>query len=94
MIANYMDSPQTLQQCKQKFMLEDIVAQLLARARKGLEISILKVMSHIGIQENEEADKLATAATDPSKCSQEYAIGHEGLQGLYWPIVGDREYEQ
>ena len=67
-------------------MLEDIVAQLLARARKGLRTRILKVKSHIGIQGNEEADKPATAATDPSKCSQEYAIGHEGLQGLYWPV--------
>ena len=26
MIANYMDSPQTLQQCKHKVMLEDVVA--------------------------------------------------------------------
>ena len=34
MVAKYMDSPQTLQQCKHKVMLEDIVAQLLARARK------------------------------------------------------------
>ena len=40
---------------------------------------------HIGIR-NEEADKLATAATDSSKCSQEDAIGHEGLRGLYWPV--------
>ena len=30
MIAKYMDSPRTLQQCKHKVMLEDIVAQLLA----------------------------------------------------------------
>ena len=90
MIAKYMDSPQTLQQCKHKVMLEDIVAKLLARARKGLQTRILqtrilKVKSHIGIQGSEEADKLATAAIDSSKCSQEYAIGHEGLQSLYWP---------
>ena len=85
MIAKFMDSPQTLQQCKNKVMLEDIVAQLIARARKGLRTRIMKVKSHIGIQGNEEADKLATAATDSSKCSQDYAIGHEGLQGLYWP---------
>ena len=32
MIARFMDSPQTLQQCKHKVMLEDIVAQLLAGA--------------------------------------------------------------
>ena len=50
MIAKYMDSPQTLQQCKHKVMLEDIVVQLLARARKGLQTRILKVKSHIGIQ--------------------------------------------
>ena len=30
MIANYMDSPQTLQQCKHKVMLEAILAELLA----------------------------------------------------------------
>ena len=69
MIAKYMDSPQILQQCKHKVMLEDIVAQLLAGARKGLQTRILKVKSHIGIRGNEEADKLATAATDYSTCS-------------------------
>ena len=37
MIAKFMDSPQTLQQCKHKAMLEDIVAQLLARARTELQ---------------------------------------------------------
>ena len=83
MIAKYMDSPQTLQQCKHKVMLKDIVTQLLARARKSLQTRILKVKSHLGIKENEEADMLATAATGSSKCSQEYAIGHEALQGLY-----------
>ena len=49
MIARYMDSPQTLQQCKHRVMLEDIVAQLLSRARKGLEIRTLKAKSYIGI---------------------------------------------
>ena len=29
---------------------------------------------------------MATGATDFSKCSQEYGIGHNGKQGLYWPI--------
>ena len=42
--------------------------------------------SHIGIQGDEEADRLATAATDSSTCSQEHAIDNEGLQGLYWPV--------
>ena len=68
-----METLQTLQQCKHKVMLENIVAQLLARARKDLRTRILKVKSHIGIQGNEEADKLATAATDSSKCSQEFS---------------------
>ena len=55
-VSKYMDSPQTLQQCQYKVMLEDIVAQLLAQARKGLEARVLKVKSHIGIQGKEEAD--------------------------------------
>ena len=29
---------------------------------------------------------LAAAATDSSNFPQEYAIGHKGLQGLYWPV--------
>ena len=86
MIAMYMDSPHILQQCKHKVTLEEIVAQTLAQARKGLQTRILRVNFHIGIQGNEKANKLATAATKSSKCSQEYAIGHEGLQGLYWPV--------
>ena len=79
-----MYSPQTLQQCKHKVMLEDVVAQLLARPRKDLQTKFVRVKSHIGVQGNEEAVKLATAATDPSKCK--YIIGHEGLLGLYWPV--------
>ena len=43
-------------------MLEDIVAQLLARSRKGLQTRSLKVKAHIGNRGNTEADKLATAA--------------------------------
>ena len=81
MIAKYMDSLQTLRRCKHKVMLEDNKAQLLARARKGLQTRVLKVKFHIGTQGNEEADRLAaaaTAATDSSKCSQEYAIGPLG----------------
>ena len=80
MIAKYMSSPPNLLQCKHNVMLEDMVAQLLSRARKGLRTRALRVKSHVGTQENEKADKLATAATEPSKCSQEYAIGQEGLQ--------------
>ena len=34
MIARYIDSAQNLQQSKRKLMLEDIIAQLLARAKK------------------------------------------------------------
>ena len=68
-------------------MLQDIVAQLLARGRKGLQTRILKVKSNVGTQGNKEVNKLVTAATDLCKCSQEYAIGQEGLQGLYWPVL-------
>ena len=64
-IAKYTNSPQILQRCKHKIMLQDIVVHILARARKGLQTRIPKVKSHIGFQGNEEADKLATAATDP-----------------------------
>ena len=63
-------------------MLEDVVVVSLARARKGLQPRVLKVKSHVGIQGEEEADKLAKAPTDPSKCYQEYAVSHEGLQRL------------
>ena len=61
-------------------MLEDIVAQPLASARKGLQTRTLEAKSHIKIQGNEEINESATAASDPSKCYQEYAIGQEGLQ--------------
>ena len=33
-----------------------------------------------------EANDLATGAADPNTCYQEYAIGHKGLQSIYWPV--------
>ena len=85
MIAKYLHTPQSLQQCKHKAILEDIVLKLLQRARVGLITEIVKVKSHIGIMGNEAADKLATTATDPLACTHDYNKGSNGLEGSYWP---------
>ena len=70
MIAKYEDTPKTLQQSKQKFCL-----------RKRGTSRILKVPYRS--QGDDKADKLAPAATGPSKRFQKYV---DGLQGLYWPM--------
>ena len=77
-----------------KVVLADIVAHPLARARKGLQNQNSERESHIETKGNEEANKLATAAIDPRKCSQKYAVCHEGLQGLYWPVEAVKKMNQ
>ena len=66
-------------------MQEGTEAQLLARARKGLQTRILTV-SPISEFGETKANELATAAIYPSKYSQEYVVDNQGLQGLYWPV--------
>ena len=56
MIARYMDSRLTIQQCKQKVKLEDIAAQLQARVKAGLYTDCIMANSHNGILGNKEDD--------------------------------------
>ena len=44
---------------------------LIVRARKGLRTKSLEVKSHTGMLLDQEADYVATVATDPHKCSQD-----------------------
>jgi hypothetical protein len=45
----------------------------------------MKVKSHVGIQENMVADRLAGEATDRSLCDQQVTVGNDGLKNIFWP---------
>ena len=85
-IAKYMDSQQILQQCKYKVLLEGHSSPTSCPRKKRPANQNSESEVPYRMQGNKEAHKLATAATDPSECSRQYGIGHEGLQGFYWPV--------
>ena len=61
--------------------------ELARKASDGvrLEIQLLKVKSHIGIEGNEKADKLAHEACRPRECSDSAREGVEIMEDMYWP---------
>ena len=89
-IAKHLRDPKlTTNDCHQP-MLQAIVQLLTDRARVGLQTTLMKVKSHIGIKGNEMADKLANqaaclAATDESP-DVDVSVEHlEDLKNKFWP---------
>jgi ribonuclease HI len=68
MIHKHLYEPQKHAECKHKELLQAMVTILLRRAKAGNHTTFMKVKSHIGIQGNEVADRLAGEATDRSSC--------------------------
>ena len=68
-------------------LLKVIAQVILSRAKLGLETSLLKVKSHIGVQGNEMADQLANAARDSEQCSISIAIGSDAFNDREWPAI-------
>jgi hypothetical protein len=61
--------------CKHKELLQAIVTRLLGRAKADNYNTFMKVNSHIGIQGNEAAYRLAGVATDTDLCDQHVNSG-------------------
>ena len=65
MIAKHMRCPSLHKECQHEELLSLIVKELARKARDGVKVQLLKVKSHIGIEGNEKADKLAHKACRP-----------------------------
>ena len=68
-------------------LLKAIAASLLQRAHQGLDTTIIKVRSHIGIEGNEIVDKLANDVRDPQACTITCSVGNLAHQGEHWPVL-------
>ena len=61
--------------------------------RAGQTIQIIKVKSHIGIQGNEEADRLARDSCETINCHEEVLDGLPIREHIHWPIQQQPEME-
>ena len=86
-IHKQIHNPRGNQYNTHKELLKAIALALLRRAQNGLCTEIIKVKSHIGIEGNEVADKLANAAREPDACDVSYDVGHLAHQGEHWPVL-------
>jgi len=91
MINKQLYEPRKHAECKHKTLLAEIVSLLIRRAQNGYKTTLAKVKCHIGIEGNEEADKLAGEAVTGSRCDQEQPLGYLGLMDMIWPIKTDTQ---
>ena len=57
-------------------LIQKIAKIMLGRSKQGLKTTMIKVKSHIGIEGNEIADKLANVARDPDECQLHISDGN------------------
>ena len=91
MIDKHMRCPTLHRECKHEELLSLIVEQLAQKARDGVHVQLLKVKSHIGIEGNEKADKLAHDACIPHFCTDTASEGVEIREDIYWPHFSGRK---
>ncbi len=68
-----------------------IVEQLAQKARDSVHVQLLNVKSHIGVEGNEKADKLAHDACIPRFCTDTASEGVEIREDIYWPHFSGRK---
>ena len=85
--SKFLDSPRDLSMNKHQGALHQIRECLLKRAGAGRTTTFKKVKSHIGINDNEAADKLATEAAKLGQFDRHYHHGSHGLIDVCWPCI-------
>ena len=86
-IYKQIHNPSGNQLSTHRVLLEALTAMLHARAAAGLHPTLLKVKSHIGIDGNEAADKLANEARDPQLCCLTFDSGNQAHHEEHWPSL-------
>ena len=83
-IAKHLRDPCLHHECPHRPLLDAITHLILQRANEGVRTSFRKVKSHIGIEGNEQADRLAGLAVDPAECNTACSIGTSPRTDMYW----------
>ncbi len=91
MIDKNIRCPGLHKECKHEELLSCFVEALANKAREGMNLKLLKVKSHVGIEGNQEADKLAHEACIPQRCNNTVAEGIEIRENIYWPHFNGRK---
>ena len=87
-IAKHLRLPSATKDDCHRPLVDEIARLIVQRARAGVETSIVKVKSHIGINGNEMADKLANEAAEASSTACDYDLSRmytEPFQDKFWP---------
>ena len=74
-------------------ILDAAVQSMAESLRRGQNVQIIKVKSHIGIKGNEEADRLAHDACESINCHQEVLDGLPIRKHIHWPIQKQPQVE-
>ena len=84
-INNALKRRQRLSESPHSTLLVAIAELILKRAAQGLNTSLIKVKSHVGVDGNEHADRLANQARNPEQCQLDIPLGNQAFEGRVWP---------
>ena len=87
MIGNALQEPRRCLESPHMILIQKLSGIMLQRSEQGLKTNLIKVKSHIGIEGNEIADKLANVARDPAECQLHISDGSHAFEHYKWPCT-------
>ena len=93
MLSKHLRCPSLHRESKDLGILDAAVQTMAESLRRGQNVQIIKVKSHIGIKGNEEADRLAHDACESINCHQEVLDGLPIREHIHWPIQKQPQME-
>ena len=83
-IGNALQEPRRCLESPHMILIQKISGIMLQRSEQGLNTNLIKVKSHIGIEGNKIADKLANVARDPAECQLHISDGSHAFEHRKW----------